>query len=83
MNKKHVFAITLFVISNLFVSYYLLNNPSLFTNMFKIGFKPDVMTLSYLFSSLVMVFDIFFLIITGILSIVFLGRFFNRNFANN
>jgi len=83
MNKKHVFAITLFVISNLFVSYYLLNNPSLFTNMFKIGFKPDVMTLSYLFSSLVMVFDIFFLIITGILSIVFLGRCFNRNFANN
>lgn len=83
MNKKHVFAITLFVISNLFVFYYLLNNSGLFTNMFKVGFKPDVMTLSYLFSSLVMVFDIFFLIITGILSIVFLGRFFNRNFANN
>lgn len=72
MNKKPVFAITLFVISNLFVFYYLLNNSGLFTNMFKVGFKPEVTTLSYLFSSLVMVFDIFFIVMVG----VFFNNFF-------
>lgn len=69
MNKKPVFAITLFVISNLFVFYYLLNNSGLFTNMFKVGFKPEVTTLSYLFSSLVMV---------GVFLITFLGRSMNK-----
>lgn len=78
MNKKYVFAITLFVISNLFVFYYLLNNSGLFTNMFKVGFKPEVMTLSYLFSSLVMVFDIFFIVMVGVFLITFLGRSMNK-----
>lgn len=78
MNKKHVFAITLFVISNLFVFYYLLSNSGLLTNMFKIGFKPEVITLSYLFSSLVMVFDIFFIIMVGVFLITFLGRSMNK-----
>lgn len=78
MKIKYKISMIFFVISNFLVFYYLLINPGLFFNMFKPGFSPVTFTWSYFFSSLVIVFDIFLLLIISILSITFLGRLLNR-----